>query len=107
MTGSGLIYRFDKEKKYYYAFILHGNESYSFYRRDDLDYQPIYSGRSNLIKVGEFNKLAIVGKGAIFSLHINEISVRSIEDSSFKTGDTGIIATGIGEYYFDNFTVYK
>lgn len=107
ISGVGLVYRYRRESKDYYAFVLSKDDGFTFYRRQAGEFIPLYSGRSNVIHLDKFNKLAIIGKQSTFSLYINDNFVKTIRDSALVGGDVGIIAMGIGEFLFDNFTVYE
>jgi hypothetical protein len=107
LSGGGLIYRYDRESKDYYVFSLSKGDKFSFYIRQGGVYTPLYSGRSEYIQPDKFNKLAIFSKEFTFSLFINDHLVKTIRDSAFSTGDIGIVAMGMGEFFFDNLTVYE
>ena len=105
-SGAGLMYRFDRENKFYYAFIIQKNQIFTFYKRNEGGYVTLYSGRSNIIRENGYNKIAIDSNGSNFNLYINENLVKALEDSELTYGDTGIIAMSIGIYSFDNLTIY-
>jgi hypothetical protein len=106
-SGAGLIYRFDRESKNYYAFLLSGENRFTFYRRQSGIYTPLYSARSAVIQPNQFNKLAITSGRNSFNLYINYSFVKTIKDSELAGGDLGIIAVGIGEFSFDNLAVFE
>jgi TIR domain len=105
-TGAGLIYRFDTQSRFYYAFTLTEGERMAFYKRSSGGYKVLYSGRSNLIESNHLNKVGLIGDGSLFYLYINDTLVKTIKDAELETGMTGIIAMGSGEFFFDNFTIY-
>lgn len=106
-SGAGILYRFGRDTKFYYAFTISSGDRYVFYKRNEGGYVPLYSARSGAIRGGEFNKLALASSGALFNLFINDTFVKTIKDVEFGGGDVGIIAIGAGEFLFDNLTVYE
>ena len=102
LSGSGLMYRFDDKNKTYYAFIIHKEQIFSFYKRNKTGYVNLYSSRSELIKEDDYNKISIHGNESTFNLHINDQLVKTLTDPELKTGGTGLIAMSIGIYNFDN-----
>lgn len=106
-SGAGIVYRFDRDRKFYYAFTISGGDKFVFYKRNEGGYVPLYSGRSNVIQSNQFNKLAIASNGALFNLFINDSFVKAIKDQELVSGDVGIIAIGEGNFFFDNLTIYE
>lgn len=105
LGGAGIIYRFNRETKNYYAFILNGGR-YTFHKRKDGVYEPLFSGRITPRIENGYNNLAMVGEGDVFGIYVNNLFLRTIQDSTFSTGDIGIIAMGKGSFYFDNLAVF-
>jgi hypothetical protein len=105
-TGAGLIYRFDTQSRFYYAFTLTEGERMAFYKRSAGGFKVLYSGRSNIIDSNHLNKVGLVGDGSLFYLYINDTLVKTIKDAELERGSTGIIAMGRGEFLYDNFTIY-
>ena len=106
-SGAGIVYRFDRDRKFYYAFTISGGDKFVFYKRNEGGYVPLYSGRSNVIQSSQFNKLAIASSGAFFNLFINDSFVKAIKDQELEKGDVGIIAISEGDFFFDNLTIYE
>lgn len=106
-SSGGLLYRFDRRNKFYYAFTISKNGNVSFYKRNVTGFNVIYSGQSDKIRTDGLNKLAIIGLNSFFYLYINDSLVKVIEDEELKFGDTGVIGVSIGKYCFDNFNIYK
>lgn len=105
LGGAGIIYRFNRETKNYYAFIINGDR-YTFHKRKGGVYEPLFSGRIASSIENGYNNLAMVGKDDIFGLYVNNVFLRTIQDSTFSAGDIGIIAMGKGTFCFDNLAVY-
>jgi hypothetical protein len=106
-SAAGLLYRFDPRSKYYYAFCIDQDGLYTFYRRDDNGLNTVSSGRSQRIDGQIETRLGIIGVGGELRLYINNSLVKVVQDEALKSGLAGVIALGIGEFRFDNFTVYK
>jgi hypothetical protein len=106
-TGSGLCYRFDRERNFYYAFTLSPTGECRFYKRNDVGYNAISSEKPPSFKSGGYNRLAIIGRGSKLYLFLNDVFIRVIEDDELKSGVCGVIALGIGRHCFDNFTIYR
>lgn len=103
----GLIFCFNHETRYYYAFIVGNDGEYKLWLRGEGGYKTIISGRSNLLTPGRFNKIGIIKSGHLIYLFINDNYLRRVEDMTLSSGDSGIIALGKGQFLFDNLTFYK
>ena len=107
VSAAGLIYRFDRERRHYYAFVAAGRDQFRFYSRDSSGFRTLYAGTSHAAVNGKFNKLGIVAAGSLIQLYVNDMLVKKIEDESLREGDTGILGVGKGIFEFDNFTIYR
>jgi hypothetical protein len=105
-SAAGLLYRFDRQTKFYYAFMLAAGGQIIFYRRNAGGYRALHAGRLDDWRAGDFNRLGIVGNGAALGLYVNDRWVKTIENAEFQSGDTGIIAMSTGTFSFDNFAIY-
>ncbi len=103
----GLIYCFGRDSRRYYTFHINNDKEFFFWRKDTGSYITVYSGRSGLIQPGEFNRLALIKeRGTIYSF-INDEYVKSVKDDQLENGDSGLIALGKGNFYFDNLAIYR
>jgi hypothetical protein len=107
MSAAGLLYRFDAERRHYYAFVVAGGNQYRFYSRDGSGFRILYAGRFASGQPGQFHKVAIVGSGPAMRLYINDTFVKKVEDEGLRGGYTGILGVGRGTFEFDNFTIYR
>jgi hypothetical protein len=108
LAGGGLIYRFDRHKKEYLAFIMLAGQRFGLYlRTPEHGYEVLYSGRAPLIKEREFNKLGMAGFGSYIHLYIGDELVKKVYCRQELSKEVGIIACGIGRCEFDNFGVYE
>lgn len=103
----GLIFCFNHETRYYYAFIVGNDGEYKLWLRGEGGYKTIISGRSNLLTPGRFNKIGVIKSGHLIYLFINDNYLRRVEDTTLSSGDSGIIALGKGQFLFDNLTFYN
>lgn len=106
ISSGGLIYRFDKPTATYYAFTLSSQGVAYFFKRSLSGFVNLYAGKSNAFRADRFNKLAVIGRGGVFHLYVNDSLQTTIEDDELKSGDTGIVGIGAGQYCFDNFSIY-
>lgn len=104
--AAGLIFCFDRDSRRYYAFCVGNDRSYYVWRKDDKAYTPLFSGRNSLLQPDAYNKTAIIRDGASIYLFINDEHIKTVQDSQLTNGDTGIVAMGMGNFYFDNLAVY-
>ena len=107
VSAAGLIYRFDRERRHYYAFVAAGRDQFHFYSRDSSGFRTLYAGISHEAVNGNLNKLGIVAVGSLMQLYVNDVLVKKLEDESLREGDTGILGVGKGMFESDNFTIYR
>lgn len=106
----GLVFR-KVDNNNFYAFYLIGEQLYGFALYDDGDLiQLIAPKKSDLIRPGEINRLAVSAKGARFTLFINGGQVAELENAKLAQGTVRLIASLAfggekGEFAFDNFEV--
>ena len=58
-AGAGLLYRFDPERRHYFAFLITGPDAYAFYKRADEGLQVMLEGNSSAIRP-EGNRLILI-----------------------------------------------
>lgn len=102
----GLIFCFDHESRYYYAFLIGNDGEYKLWLKGEGGYTTLIAGRSNLILPDRFNKMGIIKSKERIYLFINDHYLRRVEDRTLAGGDSGIIGVGKGQFLFDNFTFY-
>jgi hypothetical protein len=105
-SGSGLIYRFDAEKKHYYTYTLNADGQLEFRRRDASGFRTLYAQAAGTSNTRVFRKLGVVGEGDRLYLYLDDELVRVLIDSGLSGGESGIVALSLGEHSFDNFTIY-
>lgn len=106
LNGSGLLYRFDQTRRFYYAIALTSAGQLNVYKRNSNGYNTLYSGAVPALKEGS-NRLAVIGDDAELHVYINDVLFRVIEDGELKQGISGMIGIGIGRHCFDNFGIYE
>ena len=107
ISGSGLLYRFDTNNRFYYAFTLTNRGVMNFYKRNMDGFNLLYTGRADGFLPDKFNRVAIIGRGSTLHLYVNDSLIKKIEDQELQKGITGVIGIGIGTHCFDNVTIYK
>ncbi|MEZ4629702.1 MAG: hypothetical protein R2880_03125 [Deinococcales bacterium] len=108
LNGAGLLFRFyeDDTKREYFAFAITGQNGYAVYAKEvDGGLEAIISGTSSAVK-STSNRLMVVDDGYKAELYINGRFVVSIEDANSSGHRYGLMALGMGEFQFDNFTTY-
>ncbi len=105
-NGIGLCYCYSKQTGHYYAFTINNQREYKLWLKDESGFNPILSGRSSSIQPNGFNRLGIVKEQDHLFLFINDQFVREIKEGSLSSGDAGILASGIGEFFFDNLAFF-
>lgn len=107
LTAAGLLYRFDRNSRDYYAFMVYADGRYAFGRRTSQGYATDFTERSDRLRPGAANKLGIFGVGPVVHLYINDTLVKIIPRLERSSGETGVIATSVGQFGFDNFAIYR
>jgi hypothetical protein len=106
-SGAGLLYRYDKERRFYYAITLTPVGQLRVYKRNDNGYNTLYSGPAESHQKEDFNRLAVVGSGAELHIYINDALSRVVKDDELRHGISGMIGVGIGSFCFDNYAIYE
>jgi hypothetical protein len=107
LTSAGLLYRFDRSSRDYYAFMVYADGRYGFGRRTSRGYATDFTERSDRLQPGIANKLAIFGDGPSVHLYVNDTLVKIIRRLERSAGETGVIAASVGQFGFDNFAIYR
>ncbi len=106
-AGSGLIYRFSDDPLNYYAFLLMQGNSYGLFQRDASGFTLIASAQDSAIAVDRMNRLTAATYSDGIWFYINGKHVQTVPAPGFGGSSVGIIAKGLGEHFFDNFTVER
>jgi hypothetical protein len=104
-SQAGLLFNFDAQNSYYYALLVKGGNQVSLALRDANGFQELASTTSDALRVGQVNHLSVVPDNGVLRFLVNDVEVMSIESPSLAPGGVGIIATGTGNFVFDNFLV--
>lgn len=104
--GGGLIYRFQKDTKCYYAFILNNEKQVSLYEKNENGTFILHFSRiSRLVEPHEYNWLGIACDADKMYFFVNNGLVIT-RPSTLGTGGTGLLAMGCGNFSFDNLSLY-
>ncbi len=106
VTGAGLMYNFNADTQNFYAFLITGKSRFGFFIKNERGTSLIQGGRSELIQNYSMNELGIERSENEVHLFINKNHLHSISGLTLPTGRAGIIASGTGKFYFDNFKIY-
>lgn len=104
-SQAGLIFHFDPQTRFYYAFLIKAGTMLSLVLRDADGFQELASTSSDALRAGQINRLMVVPEGEVLRFFVNGSSVMSIESPSLAPGGAGIIAVGTGDFIFDDFAV--
>lgn len=105
VSGSGLIFRFDPQRKFYFALLVKKDGSYSFIKRDEGGFNEVMGGSIAKAGKGGMNRLMMQGEGKNVALYVNREKIGGFENENFQSGGVGIIAVGTGKYIFDNLAI--
>lgn len=108
-TGAGLMFRFDRTRRFYTGLIVtrHGGAARGQLQlvvRDEAGLRlspvaPTEFGPSGRVTLG------ILGRGGVLDLFADDRLVRSVPAPAGLRGDPGLVALSTGEFTFDNFTI--
>jgi len=102
-AGAGLLYRFDREARTYYAFVVMKDGAYSLWQRSADGLRRLAGGSNAAIKPGSVNSLLARLQGGEAELYVNDTRIVGHSTGATLAGDVGIIAFDRGAYRFDNF----
>ena len=102
VAGAGLIYRFDRQAKTYFAFVI-TRDGYGVWQRGRDGFRRVAAGSNEAIKAEEPNSLIVQLASGRARLFVNETQVLAHSVKGGTGGDIGIIAIDRGEFLFDNF----
>ncbi len=105
-SGAGLLYRYDDERKFFYAFVLQNDRTVTFRKRNAHGYITLDSIRLPPGTPDGFVNLALVAKGDRFYLFVDRALIKTIKEDKLERGQPGFIAIGEGMFQFDNFAIY-
>jgi serine/threonine protein kinase len=107
-SSSGIVFRADRAKTHLYYFII--DESGNFHLKVYFDKygtsSVVASGSSPAIKSSGSNLIAVVARGSQIDLYVNRQLIRSLSDTTFRSGQIGVVALA-GEVAFSNARVWK
>jgi hypothetical protein len=104
-SQAGLLFHFDAQNRFYYAFLMKGGNMVSVVRRDADGFQELAAVNSDALLIGQIHRLSVVTEGNVLRLLVNDREAMSLENASMMPGGVGIIAAGTGNFIFDNFAV--
>jgi hypothetical protein len=111
-TAAGLLFRFDRSRRFYTGLVLSrptgGSDrrgQLQLVRRDaqGLGLTPL--GGADGIDASKRVTLAITGRGESLDLFVNDELFRSVPAPGDMRGDPGLLAIGTGDFEFDDFII--
>jgi hypothetical protein len=105
-SGAGLLFRAAVGGELYYAFFLHPGNSVSLAETQSGKLSFLWSQEIPEVKPGSFVTLKVAGQGPALTLYVNDSLIHRITDTSLHSGSTGVVALSIGNYAFDDFSIY-
>lgn len=105
ISGAGLIFRYDPERRFYYGFALLNDNRYGFFQRGEDGVRMRLSGPSEAIRAGGDNRLRIVPEGDAMNLFINGERIGVFGNDAVQGPGVGIVAIGVGRFRFDDFVI--
>jgi len=101
-SGAGILYGFQKDTRYYYAFILDANGAVVLYRRDAAGFIRIMSSVTDAVRAGA-NTLSIAEDGDTMTMYLNGVETGSFSGDGVGAGGAGIVAVGTGRFVFTSY----
>jgi hypothetical protein len=104
-AGAGLVYGYKPGG--YYAFIVTPNRGYALYRVGPDGTQLLSKGSNEAIQVASVNRLSaeLDGTQAVLSVNGERVFGHAAEGGAPLAGQVGIVATDVGAYSFDDFSL--
>jgi eukaryotic-like serine/threonine-protein kinase len=93
----------------YYIFIVHADGSYILQRNVDTDLSDAVTLANGQASLSGTNILAAVDQGGTISIYLNHTLLKTVSDSSYTTGQIGVLAgndTNSAEVVFTNARVW-
>jgi hypothetical protein len=111
-TGAGLLFRFDRLRRFYSGLVMSrygsGGDNrgqLQLVRRDQQGLGLTPLGAPPGLDAAKAVRLAIAGRGELLELSVDDHVFRSIPAPGDMRGDPGLLAIGTGEFEFDNFVI--
>lgn len=103
VAGAGLLYRFDRAARTYYAFVVMKDGVYSLWQRGTEGLRRVAAGSNAAIKPDGTNSLLVRLEDGKAELFVNDTRIGGHSTGPTAEGDVGIVAFDRGTYSFDNF----
>ncbi len=107
-SSSGIVFRADRATTHLYYFIIDKNGNYylKVYFDKFGNSSIVASGSSPAIHASGSNLIGVVAQGNNISLYVNRQPIKSVSDSTFSSGQVGVVALA-GEVAFSNAKVWS
>jgi hypothetical protein len=111
-TGAGLMFRFDRSRRFYTALVVSRQVKDSeirsrlyFVNRDDRGFGLTPLGAPPGLDASRNVTLGLMGRRDVLDLFVNERFFQSLPAPAGLRGDPGLLALGTGQFAFDNFAI--
>lgn len=98
-SRAGILYGYDDDTRFYFAFVLEVTGAVALYRRDAAGFNLWMSSETDAVRDGA-NELSIVEDGDTITMYLNGTRTGSISSDGIGTGAAGIVAVGTGRFIF-------
>ncbi|MFQ5913613.1 MAG: tetratricopeptide repeat protein [Nitrospinota bacterium] len=103
-SGAGLLYAYDPEKRFFFAYVLEDKRTVTLYRWRPRGLARTMSVSNDRVKTEGFNELMIIERGGRrFDLYLNGSRIGSFKSREVGKGAVGIVAMGTGRFLFSEF----
>ncbi len=95
----GITFRGDTAQWHYYSFIVGSDGSYGLllYTKTNTKPQTLQEGNVQQISATQPTQLGVVARGSTLGLYINKQLVATVTDSTYTSGQVGVVAYNTGE----------
>lgn len=105
LSGAGLLYMFDPQRRTYWAFVLQRDGRHALFKRDSKGLQLVLAGRSATTRQDGVNRLTVQPAHGGVQLLVNGEPVGKASSPEISGSGVGLVAMGTGRFRFDDFSV--
>jgi len=93
-SQGGMLFRANHDRSQYYLFRIGTDGSYTLEVYNNNHVTPLSSGFSAAIQagIGQSNTLQVIAKNSTIDLFVNSTFINSVSDSSYASGQIGVVA---------------
>ncbi|NTU83463.1 MAG: DUF1080 domain-containing protein [Chloroflexales bacterium] len=111
-AGCGIVFGEETDVGYYKFNVYEDYYSLFVVPSDDAAPALLEGDPSDIVNVGDWNRLRVVKQGDQISIYLNDVPLGSVSDSTYTSGKIGVATSsyteeGGVEVWFDNFTLWE